>query len=150
MIGLLLASLGVFIGHQRLCSGKVTAIYSWDKAATIARDPTSLYILPRMTQNTRPKQKARRPRSAPPSTASVIRVGEGRGFVMENVERRARTGFSEDFVVITAAHCLPRFPPCASILHDAERIYEALLGPIGTQQCRQSVSFSILSVISRC
>jgi len=50
---------------------------------------------------------------------------------MENVERRARTGFSEDFVVITAAHCLPRFPPCASILHDAERIYEALLGPIG-------------------
>jgi len=43
MIGLLLASLGVFIGHQRLCSGKVTAIYSWDKAATIARDPTSLY-----------------------------------------------------------------------------------------------------------
>jgi hypothetical protein len=119
---------GVFIGHQRLCSGKVTAIYG--KAATIARDPTSLYIPPRMTQNTRPKQKARRPRGAPPSTA-VIRVGEGRGFVVVDAERRARSRFSEDFVVITAAHCLPRFPPRASISDYTERTYKALLGPIG-------------------
>jgi hypothetical protein len=84
-----------------------------------------------MTQNTRRKQKAPRPRGAPPLTASVIRVGEGCGFVVENAERRARTGFGGDSVVITAAHCLPRFPPCASISYYTERTYQALLGPIG-------------------
>jgi hypothetical protein len=84
-----------------------------------------------MTQNTRPKQKARRPRGAPPLTESVIRVGEGRGFVVEHAEWRARTGLSGDSVVITAAHCLPFFPPCASISSLEERTYRALLGPIG-------------------
>jgi hypothetical protein len=124
--------------------------YLLGKAATIACDPTSLYI-PCMTQNTRPKQKARRPRGAPSLTASVIRVGEGRGFVVEDAERRAGKGFGGDSVVITAAHCLPFFPPCASISLYQHRTYEALLGPIGQDPTvGQNVSLSILSVISQC
>jgi hypothetical protein len=38
--------------------------------------------------------------------AAVLTVGEGRGFVVETDKQR---------LVITAAHCLPYFPPCASI-----------------------------------
>src|SRR5215813_7310413 len=54
-------------------------------------------------------------------TNAIIRVGDGRGFVVEG---------EHDRFVITAAHCLPFFPPChgASYLH--ERTYRALLGPL--------------------
>jgi hypothetical protein len=58
------------------------------------------------------------------SKCSVITVGAGRGFVIEGERHR---------LVITAAHCLPFFPPCASISHREERTYEALLGPLGDQ-----------------
>jgi hypothetical protein len=54
---------------------------------------------------------------------SVLRVGEGgRGFVTE--ARRER-------IVITAAHCLPFFPPRHSWSYMEERTYPALLGPLG-------------------
>jgi hypothetical protein len=57
-------------------------------------------------------------------TRSVIRVGDGRGFVIEG---------EADRLIITAAHCLPFFPPChaASYLH--ERTYQELLAPIGAE-----------------
>ncbi|MGA2272753.1 MAG: hypothetical protein ABSH00_04300 [Bryobacteraceae bacterium] len=54
--------------------------------------------------------------------SAVIRVGHGRGFVVEG---------KADRFVITAAHCLPRFPPCATISYPEERTYRSLLGPLG-------------------
>jgi hypothetical protein len=55
-------------------------------------------------------------------TSSVIRVGDGRGFVVEG---------DTDRLIITAAHCLPFLPPCcaASSLHECS--YQQLLAPIG-------------------
>src|SRR4051794_22251871 len=53
---------------------------------------------------------------------AVIRVGDGRGFVVRG---------KLDRLVITAAHCLPWFPPCASFSRLEERTYRELLGPLG-------------------
>jgi hypothetical protein len=57
-------------------------------------------------------------------TSSVVRVGDGRGFVVKG---------NADRLVITAAHCLPFFPPYISFSGIEERTYESLLGPIGTE-----------------
>jgi hypothetical protein len=80
-----------------------------------------------MTQNTRP----RAPKNARALMTSIIRVGKGRGFVVEDAERFARFGFRGDCLVVTAAHCLPFFPPCHSCSYLHERTYKALLGPLG-------------------
>jgi hypothetical protein len=53
---------------------------------------------------------------------SVITVGGGRGFVVE---------VSTGRYVITAAHCLPWFPPCHGFPYAHERTYENLLAPLG-------------------
>jgi hypothetical protein len=53
---------------------------------------------------------------------ALVVVGEGRGFVIEAGERR---------LIITAAHCLPNYPPRASISSTWERTYKDLLGAIG-------------------
>ncbi len=58
----------------------------------------------------------------PVGKLSVVRVGRGRGFVVQG---------SDDRFVITAAHCLPHFPPCASASFTEERTYWDLLGPLG-------------------
>lgn len=58
---------------------------------------------------------------------SVLRVGEGRGFVVE--EPTPLIGR----LIITAAHCLPFFPPCISFSDIRERTYRALLGPLGEE-----------------
>lgn len=50
---------------------------------------------------------------------AVIRVGAGRGFIVAGRDER---------LIITAAHCLPFLPPCASFSHGSERTYENLLG----------------------
>ena len=57
--------------------------------------------------------------------SAVLTVGFGRGFVIESLGKR---------VVVTAAHCLPKFPPAhgASYLH--ERTYRKLLGPLGKKR----------------
>jgi hypothetical protein len=70
---------------------------------------------------------------------AVIRVGDGRGFV---VERPHHLGIMER-IVITAAHCLPRLPPPFEHLlalptpHPAryldEETYQRLLGPLGAE-----------------
>jgi hypothetical protein len=57
-------------------------------------------------------------------TSSVVRVGEGRGFVVKG---------NPDRLVITAAHCLPFFPPRTPFSYIEERTYERLLAPIGTE-----------------
>ena len=53
---------------------------------------------------------------------AIIRVGEGRGFVVERKSGRC---------VITAAHCLPWLPPCCACSHLEERTYHRLLGLLG-------------------
>jgi hypothetical protein len=57
--------------------------------------------------------------------AAVLRVGGGRGFVVEGQTRRW---------VITAAHCLPKFPPCEGLSTLEDRTYERFLGWLGQEQ----------------
>ena len=52
---------------------------------------------------------------------AVVKVGDGRGFIVEN---------GRDRVVITAAHCLPHFPPCHAASHFEERTYAKLLASL--------------------
>jgi hypothetical protein len=54
---------------------------------------------------------------------AVVRVGDGRGFLVETT-RRYR-------FVITAAHCLPYLPPAHPYSYLHERTYENVVGPIG-------------------
>jgi hypothetical protein len=54
-------------------------------------------------------------------TRAVVRVGDGRGFVIGT--DRAR-------FVVTAGHCLPELPPFHALSHLAERTWK-LLGPLG-------------------
>jgi Trypsin-like peptidase domain len=56
---------------------------------------------------------------------TVLKVGNGRGFVIEADDRR---------LIVTAAHCLPKLPPRASISHASERTYQNLLGAIGKRR----------------
>jgi hypothetical protein len=56
------------------------------------------------------------------TTAAILKVGEGRGFVVESANQR---------LVITTAHCLPYPPPCASMSQSEEHTYQKLLGHIG-------------------
>lgn len=55
-------------------------------------------------------------------TDAVIRVGEGRGFIIAADGRP---------YVITAAHCLPALPPAHAMSYQEERTFRDLLGPIG-------------------
>jgi hypothetical protein len=55
----------------------------------------------------------------------IIRVGDGRGFIVQ--------GGGEHRYVITAAHCLPFFPPCHGFSYLEERTYKALLGTLGAE-----------------
>jgi hypothetical protein len=81
-------------------------------------------------------------------TNAVIKVGDGRGFVIEQRINTAAlksklTGrirlrpFVERRLVVTAAHCLPHFPPChgASLLE--ERTYGRLLGTLDAPKRRK-------------
>jgi hypothetical protein len=54
---------------------------------------------------------------------SIVTVGDGRGFVVE--------GIRSDLLVVTAAHCLPFFPPCHGDSELVERTYGSLLAPLG-------------------
>jgi hypothetical protein len=58
---------------------------------------------------------------------AVLRVGAGRGFV---VEHRNYLGHIER-IVVTAAQCLPHFPPAHPAAYTEEITYRALLGPLG-------------------
>ena len=56
---------------------------------------------------------------------AVIRVGDGRGFVV---------GTDRERFVITAGHCLPELPPFdGASSYTEERTFDALLGPIGEE-----------------
>jgi hypothetical protein len=62
-------------------------------------------------------------------THSVVRVGDGRGFV---VRCQSYQGL-EDLIIITAAHCLPHLPPPHPAMYLEERTYQRLLGPLGSE-----------------
>ena len=55
-------------------------------------------------------------------TEAVVRVGDGRGFIVENAGER---------LIITAAHCLPQVPPCHPARHLYEYTYPNLVGALG-------------------
>jgi hypothetical protein len=63
--------------------------------------------------------------SADAKKRAVIRVGEGRGFVVKSRDRNA-----PERLVITAAHCLPGLP---NVLEGpyGDRTYKSLLGRLG-------------------
>ena len=54
----------------------------------------------------------------------LVKVGDGRGFVVQADRHR---------LVITAAHCLPRFPPCHGAMDISQRTYDNLLGPLDSE-----------------
>jgi hypothetical protein len=56
--------------------------------------------------------------------AAVLKVGDGRGFVVKHAWGR---------YVITAAHCLPHMPPAAAAAGVEEKTYGKLLGPLGSE-----------------
>jgi hypothetical protein len=69
--------------------------------------------------------------------SAVVRVGDGRGFVVEGAQEIAgaagdprRVRFGRRRYVITAAHCLPFLPPCHGFSYLEERTYQDLLGPL--------------------
>jgi hypothetical protein len=59
---------------------------------------------------------------------SVVRVGDGRGFVVEG----RPLGLCHRYIV-TAGHCLPFVPPCFGASYLAERTYKKLLARLGEQ-----------------
>ena len=57
----------------------------------------------------------------------VVKVGDGRGFIIGVRRHIARGHFVERRLVLTAAHCLPKLPPAFAWPTD-ERMYPNLLG----------------------
>ena len=62
---------------------------------------------------------------SPELARAVVRVGDGRGFVVEAADSGR--------LVITGSHCLPNLPPCASAAYFDERTYPDLIGKLGEE-----------------
>jgi hypothetical protein len=63
---------------------------------------------------------------------AIVKVGDGRGFMVEVNHPILKV---REPVIITAAHCLPHFPPALGLIsYLEERTYRALLGPLGAEQ----------------
>ena len=74
-----------------------------------------------------------------PSPTCVVKVGAGRGFIVESRVKTPREfmkkvpqlrAFQEYRVVVTAAHCLPKLPPAHPGASFWERTYKDLLGSL--------------------
>jgi hypothetical protein len=71
-------------------------------------------------------------------SSNVITVGTGRGFVVMTRHRhlvRDQSGkwqaFERPQLIVTAAHCLPHFPPCHGASYTEEPTYPNLIGLLG-------------------
>src|SRR5215471_15212424 len=74
-------------------------------------------------------------------SAASSNFGDGRGFVvtayrrqlvMDHQKREWRSLKKQSkSLIVTAAHCLPFFPPCHGASYLQERTYENLIGPLG-------------------
>ncbi len=98
----------------------------WEKLAEVAKK-MSAHFEAKMEQAQTRAESTFKPlsrRLSQKAKKSVIRVGDGRGFV---VNRR------HDRLIVTAAHCLPFFPPCHGASYTVERTYQALLAPLGSE-----------------
>jgi trypsin-like peptidase len=60
-------------------------------------------------------------------TRAVVTVGTGRGFVVQSTQG------ARNRLIITAAHCPPRFPPCHGASYREERTYQSLLAPLDAE-----------------
>jgi len=64
----------------------------------------------------------------------VIKVGSGRGIIIHDRGKMppflGKRMFQDRRIVITAAHCLPRFPPCYAANLPYVKMYESLLGTL--------------------
>jgi hypothetical protein len=75
-----------------------------------------------------------------PDPRSVVKVGDGRGFIAEYRVERPRfprkvkkllpRKFSYNRVVITAAHCLPNLPPAHPAAYSEERTFPKLVSTL--------------------
>lgn len=71
-----------------------------------------------------------------PNLNCVLKVGEGRGFIIEHRVKSPSRGclkqgllsIVESRLVVTAAHCLPKLPEPCTALYSEERTYKNLLG----------------------
>jgi hypothetical protein len=75
------------------------------------------------------------PISRCPDPACVVKVGGGRGFIVEQkIQTPAPLGMTAKWRiirwVITAAHCLPHLPPAHAGAANLERTYPSLLGTL--------------------
>jgi hypothetical protein len=79
-----------------------------------------------------------------PDPGCVIKVGGGRGFIIEHRVRVSRpkhlrkgislSPFVDRRLVVTAAHCLPKFPPATAGSYLHERTYKRLLGSLNANK----------------
>jgi len=80
-----------------------------------------------------------------PSPSCVVKVGDGRGFIIEQRISTANFGrkrfgkvrlrrFVERRLVVTAAHCLPKLPPAHALSYEEERTYQNLLGRLDSTE----------------
>jgi hypothetical protein len=62
---------------------------------------------------------------------SVVRVGDGRGFVVADGDERIMDGGKG--YIVTAAHCLPFVPPAHLARYLSEGTFRDLVGPLGAE-----------------
>lgn len=75
---------------------------------------------------------------AVPKIAGVVKVGDGRGFIIRYRSKfqsqiKATPTFIEHRLVITAAHCLPKIPPAHALASSWDRTYKLLGSLDGTK-----------------
>jgi hypothetical protein len=96
------------------------------------------------------KKAAPLKKRTPTATSAILRVGDGRGFVV-----KSRSIFKgEEWLVVTVAHCLPHLPPAHPAAYREEQTYRNLLGPLQGEctisaECRFVDPIADIAVLSQ-